>query len=837
MWWSRGAKWSRGKVAARGMPPALLVVALLALGAVVLLLRPGQSARLPGPEHLSGSLPYATLLCQFSDSAPPAAGNLEPPSYYDRLMVGGVGSVDDLWRQVSYGAINLQGSKAFGWFQMAKPQSAYEDAQSGRVDLDGLARDCTAAAKSAGGQALRFGDYAGINLVFSACVDRPRGGAIDLTVDGRSRGYRVTWLCPGYASSQQIVAHEIGHSFGLTHSEDNQGSEYGNNWDLMSNAAVCASTTDLGTTGQQPIAYDKDVLGWIAPSDKYSVRQSGVETIQLDYLEKARSASAGFLLAEIPLPGGRFYTVEARSRTGYDNGLPSAGVLIHEIDPRRANRARLVTGESTASAASLLGSRGGWGAGSVYIDRENNVAVSVDRQLGAGFVVTLYTGALPWPEAPSLMPVSGDSAALLQWRPVAGTQQYEIQVTRVTAGDVGSREQEWGVTFVSDKPSLKADLPAGRYLWQVRALPAGHWSPEEVVVAGRSPTWQRPEQIAQFDSRLTVAPMVNAQANGEVYVAWAEHDRRSPVSVARAAWQGDTWAVHDVFHLPASAQPGLALSFTSTGELQPSWPAESVDGAYATSTPSVALDAGGRAHTIWAGAGRGVPGIFSAIVDPRAPSAGPSLAASPIPVDGDATAAAKYAPSIALDGEGNAQAIWIDTRDGLSAVYSAYQWPTGEWSRGQRLSGSEEVAQGRPAIAVSSSGNAYAAWQSGVDCGGPVPLAQITFAEQPAGRRWQSPHTLAFPNANSRVFDPVVAVNDAGAVFVAWSEAQNRDYSVYSIYRSPEGQWEAPRLVANGHYDSGDISLSLAVNPGGDAYLTWPETQAGRTTVRFAATR
>jgi hypothetical protein len=340
-------------------------------------------AVLPVPTPIAGSQPYATLLCKFSD----VSGEPFGPAYFDRLMFEGPDSLDQYWRRVSYGKINLTGSQAFGWFSLPKPRDGYRQEGLDSANLEALARDCAAAADPH----IELTRFTGINLVFNQCIQRPRGGEMALTLDGERKRYRLTWLCPGPSVDQQIVAHEMGHSFGLTHSEDWDGDEYGNTWDVMSVASYCAAESDFGYLAQEPIAVNKDFLGWIPPGRKFVSSGGEARTILLN---APQANDEGYLIAEIPLGRGRMYTVEARLRAGLDHGLPASAVLIHAVDLRRGNKAQLVS-PPRGTVSDVVGLFGGWSPGSVFRDEDGGIAVSVDKALTDGFVVTIRQGALP----------------------------------------------------------------------------------------------------------------------------------------------------------------------------------------------------------------------------------------------------------------------------------------------------------------------------------------------------------------------------------------------------------------------------------------------------------
>src|SRR5215472_5041149 len=64
--------------------------------------------------------PWAVILCRFSD----IASEPQPPQYYsDLYTANGTGGIADYWRAVTCNALDLTGSRVFGWFTMNHPSS------------------------------------------------------------------------------------------------------------------------------------------------------------------------------------------------------------------------------------------------------------------------------------------------------------------------------------------------------------------------------------------------------------------------------------------------------------------------------------------------------------------------------------------------------------------------------------------------------------------------------------------------------------------------------------------------------------------------------------------
>jgi len=355
----------------------------------------------PAETRVSGSQPWVSVMCKFPDVSD------EPKnlSYFQGMFDNTPGRLDHYWRELSYGIIDIAGSTAAGWVELPENQTHYvPDPGSGCLDgdstndadLGALFADCTAAADALVDFSNGGNPYVGINLMFNSDLDGCAwGGGWSATLDGVSKVWRVTWEPPWGYNNVCVMAHEMGHGFGLPHSNnwDNDGWPYDNSWDVMSDSwSWAGSDSTYGTIGKHTISYHKaDILGWVNASETFEPESDSTTSIIIDDL--ALATTSHYRMARIPIPDSlRYYTVETRGWTGiYDASLPGEAVIIHEVDPQRTEPAWAYdAAEPPAGTSAEEGSM--WRVGETFTDATAKISVSIDSQTPDGFALTISVG-------------------------------------------------------------------------------------------------------------------------------------------------------------------------------------------------------------------------------------------------------------------------------------------------------------------------------------------------------------------------------------------------------------------------------------------------------------
>jgi hypothetical protein len=271
--------------------------------------------------------PWAILLCRFSDlpNVP------QPPGYYEDFYTrNGTGGIVDYWREVTFGGLDLTGSRVFGWLTMGHASSEVSQLvfPGQRGTLVQWGRDAAAAA------GIDLSPFRSVLVVQNYGVDHGAAGNGVVIVHSNPT------LC-----EFGFISHEMGHGFGLPHSfSANPDTVYGDGWDVMSFATTTfqfpisfhgstgAATVGLNARNLTALGVLEPTRRWAAPGPDFSAM------VVLDPLNQPPVGSHGSLLSEIPPAAtsparadGSTWTVEFHHKATWDQAIPEDAVTIHQI--------------------------------------------------------------------------------------------------------------------------------------------------------------------------------------------------------------------------------------------------------------------------------------------------------------------------------------------------------------------------------------------------------------------------------------------------------------------------------------------------------------------------
>jgi WD40 repeat protein len=300
------------------------------------------AAGLPGESALAQEKlrkPWAIILCKFSDLP-----NFEPypVEFYEQCFTelgAGKGREFDYFREVSYGTLDLTGSRVFGWFTMRRHNSKDPDALKyprGRATLHEWGIEVARARN------IDLTPFHGVAVFFNAHTDSGATGRHRVVI-----GYKKTDWIPTFN------LHEFGHGFDLGHSWSARPDvEYGDRWDIMSAMRVYKFTDAFGLVdGPGMNACNLHRLGCIPRRRVWRpTGDSGTQTFTLAALNRPRAQ--GYLMASIPPDAATIsktsYVVEFRQKKGWDAGIPRDTVLVHEV---RSNGTCFILSRNAAGSA------------------------------------------------------------------------------------------------------------------------------------------------------------------------------------------------------------------------------------------------------------------------------------------------------------------------------------------------------------------------------------------------------------------------------------------------------------------------------------------------------
>lgn len=181
-------------------------------------------------------------------------------------------------------------------------------------------------------------------------------------------------------------------------------------------------------------------------------------------------------------------------------------------------------------------------------------------------------------------------------------------------------------------------------------------------------------------------------------------------------------------------------------------------------------------------------------------------------VNSGATSSDVSAQDVAVDGQGNAVAVWVQSGEaGSEAVESATRPAGGPWSGPVEISDPGEEPLWLQVVA-NPAGDAAVVW---VGYGSGSQLI-VRAATRPAGGAWSEPVELSDPESDAD--EPRIAIDEQGTVTAIWTAGELNGYGVVEAATRPAGgDWGEPVELSDGLASQPQV----AVDPQGEVTAVW----------------
>jgi hypothetical protein len=309
-----------------------------------------------------------------------------------------------------------------------------------------------------------------------------------------------------------------------------------------------------------------------------------------------------------------------------------------------------------------------------------------------------------------------------------------------------------------------------------------------------SNTWRKAALVEQITGGNAAGPKVSVDAAGNALVVWQQR-------VTGGASQWSIYANH--YRI-------------STGTWATAEPIETGTAGDAVA-PKVVVDAGGNGLAVW----RQFDGAHADVWANRYTASTTSWG-TPTLLESDDTGNAD-APRIAMDGDGNAIAVWSQKVFGWNSILAnRFTTSTGSWGTATLVETNDTSNAKFPEIAVDSTGNAMVVWREDT---APSRIASNRF-NMGAGT-WGTPALI--DTGASVATSPAVAMDGYGNALAAWTQG---DDAMANRFDAGTGTWGAPVLIeANNMGPVGVYDVVIAADKAGNAIAVWDQFDGIQTNI------
>jgi hypothetical protein len=179
-------------------------------------------------------------------------------------------------------------------------------------------------------------------------------------------------------------------------------------------------------------------------------------------------------------------------------------------------------------------------------------------------------------------------------------------------------------------------------------------------------------------------------------------------------------------------------------------------------------------------------------------------------------------PQIAINGSGNALTVWHQYDGALFNIWANRYTPGSGWGTAELIERLNTNDASGPQIAIDGSGNALAVWhQSGV-----VARYNIWARRYTPGSGWGTAELIETDHAGGAV-NPQIAIDGSGNALAVWTQYDGTRNNIVANRYTPGSGWGAAELIET---DAGSASSfsQIATDGSGNAIAVWEQHDGTR---------
>jgi hypothetical protein len=299
--------------------------------------------------------------------------------------------------------------------------------------------------------------------------------------------------------------------------------------------------------------------------------------------------------------------------------------------------------------------------------------------------------------------------------------------------------------------------------------------------------WGTPALIETYNGGSATYPDIAMDAGGNALAVWSQSD-----SIRQSIWAnrytvGSGWGTAQLIEIDDAGDAGSSR---------------------------IVMDAGGNALAVWSQSDGTRNNIWS-----NRYTAGSGWGTPALIETSDAGNA--FNPAIAMDGSGNALAVW-NQFDGVRNNIWSNRYTVGSgWSAAELIETFNTGSTDLPRIAMDAGGNALAVWSQSDGT-----RYNIWFNRYTVGSGWGTAQLIETDDA-SHAFYPDIAVDGSGNGVAVWKQSDGTRYNIWSNRYTAGSGWGTAQLIETDNAGPADLPR-IAMDASGNGLAVWHQSDNTR---------